>query len=231
MAEYANFHEFRRYMNQADVVGLCDAITCHKNKEQLSKWLQSQMNRRVASDAASMHGMAFCSFEHTLQCPMSYLSDEVLKCAGVAIERIITRLIAQKDVDATSYGDAFTYQYENAYGLHSYDSDSIRVGNDEVLVSVNSPAPDDFIEGFKNCFAVRHKQHHSSLLSVVPKDCFAIGLAILAKSSKMIQIHVGVALKNPMNVRIITNEAKSSPFDKMMAVNTIIDKAGFHEQI
>jgi hypothetical protein len=66
-------------------------------------------------------------------------------------------------------------------------------------------------------------------LAVVPKDCFAIGVAILAKSSKMIQIHVGVALKSIANVRIITNEAKSSPFDKMMAINTIIDKVGFNE--
>jgi hypothetical protein len=228
MAEYAQFHEFRRYMNQADTAGLCDALTCYKNKEQLSKWLQSQMHRKVASDSASMHGLGFCSFEHSSQCPMSYLSDEVLKCVGVAIERVISHLIAQKESDATSYGDAFTHKYENAHGMHSYDSDTIQVSDDEVLVSVNSYAPDDFIEGFKNRFVVRYKQH-SSLLAVVPKDCFAIGVAILAKSSKMIQIHVGVALKSIANVRIITNEAKSSPFDKMMAINTIIDKVGFNE--
>lgn len=228
MAEYANFHEFRRYMNQANLAGLCDALTCHKNKEQLSKWLQSQMHRKVASDSASMHGMGFCSFEHSSQCPMSYLSDEVLKCVGVAIERVVTHLVAQKEADTASYGDAFMHKYENAYGIHSYDSDTIQASDDEVLVSVNSHAPDDFVEGFKNRFVVRHKQH-SSLLAIVPKDCFAVGVAILAKSSKMIQVHAGVALKSTAIVRIITNEAKSSPFDKMMAVNTIIDKAGFNE--
>jgi hypothetical protein len=228
MAEYANYHEFRRYMSQADLAGLCDALTCHKNKEQLSKWLQSQMHRNVASDSASMHGMNFCSFEHSSQCSFSYLSDEIKKCIGVAVSRVIAHLVAQKESDPSSYGDTFKHQYENAYGIHSYDADTIAIGDDEILVAVNSFAPDDFIEGFKHRFVVNHKQH-SPFLAIVPRESFAIGVAILSKSSKMIQIHAGVALKTAINVRIITNEAKSSQLDKMMAVNTIIDKAGFNE--
>lgn len=228
MAEYVHFHEFRRYMGQIDLAGLGDAISCYKNKEQLSKWLQSQMHKSVASDSASMHGMGFCSFEHSSQCPFSYLSDEVLKCIGVAISRVVTHLVSQKEAVPDSYGDSFKHKYENAYGIHSYDSDTIQVGDDEVLVAVNSCAPDDFIEGFRHRFVVTHKQH-APFLAIVPTNSFAIGVAILSKSSKMIQVHAGVALKSAMNVRIITNEAKSSQFDKMMAVNTIIEKAGFNE--
>lgn len=228
MAEYAQFHEFRRYMSQIDLCGLSDTLTCHKNKEQLSKWLQSQVCKEVASDAASMHGVAFCSFEQSSRCPFGYLSDEIQKCIGAGISRMITHLVTQKESDPASYGDGFKHQYDNAYGIHSYDADVISVADDEILVAVNSDAPDDFIEGFKRRLVVTHKQN-SAFLTVVSRGCFAIGVAILSKSSKMIQIHVGVALKSATNVRIITNEARSSQFDKMMAVNTIIDKAGFNE--
>lgn len=229
MAEYAQFHELRTYMKQLDLAGLSSELTFHKNKEQLSKWLKSQMNRDVASDAASMHGMAFCSFEHTAQCPFGHLSCEIRNSIGGAVSRMITHLVLQKESKPDSYGNAFEYVHENAYGLHSYDNDMIAMQDDEVMVAVNSNAPDDFLERCGHCFVATSK-HTSPILCVVPKESLAIGIAIFNTSKKMIQIHAGVALKCATKVRIITNEPKSSQFDKIIAVKTIIDKAGLYEK-
>lgn len=225
MSEYARFHELRRYISEADFSGLCDVVTCHKNKEQLSKWLQSQTNSQLLPCFVSFQNIGFCSFEHSIQAPFSSILIEIQKCVGDAITRLITYLVVQKESNPELYGDVFQYKYENAYGMHSYDYSAISAEYNEILVSVNSHAPDDFIDSFNHRFVVNNK-YYSSFLSLVPMGCFAIGVAILAKNQKMIQIHVGVSLKNTTNVRIITNESKSSQFDKIMAVNAIIDKAG-----
>ena len=229
MAEYAHFHEFRRYMNQSELNGLFGDITLHKNKEQLSKWLQSQMHKKVASDSASMHGLAFCSFEQSSKCPIGYLSGEVSKCAAVAISRTISHLLIHKESNPEAYGDAFEYEYINAYGKYSYDSDTVTLADNEILIALNSDASDDFFDAFDRKLVAKHHQH-SSFMAILPVDAVAIGVASLAKSSSMIQIHVGIAIKNKSQVRIIINEAKSSQFDKMMAMNNVFDKVGLNEQ-
>jgi hypothetical protein len=215
MAEYLLFHDFRRLLLDRDVSGLSAPITCHKTKDQLSHWLKTQMNPELAKSEGSLHCVQFASFEHAALTPISYLHGEVFQYLGTSIERLVSSMIRYKGENPDAYGDKFTHEVVNVHGRHSYDSDIIPE-TDDVLVALKQNVPEDFFDNFKNRIIIDSQKPLGKLLCLLPRDSLSIGVAVLAKSSKLIQIHVGITIKNPVHVRIIIDEFTKSDLDKMI---------------
>lgn len=213
MAEYPWFSEFSRAI--ANFFSFSNSIVCFKYKQQLNTWAKTYIPFNQTK------------FRQYINCPPDYLVSEVSRLVPVSLaERVGRELVLQPNDSGTCLS---TYEYINVYGKHSYDSDMLMLGDNDVLFGVNSDAPEDFINRFEHRLMVQH-HGHCPFLAVVSRDCINVAVSIVAKSSKLIEVNVGVSLTNESHLRIITNDAPDSQFDKAMAMYQILDATRHNEK-